>query len=79
MPLSASSTRTNSSNFAAAEDALRNRQVLMHGEVQTSSSMFRKKKEYLVLTESQLMRFKSQQKAAEAFTTYVSITWFQQR
>jgi hypothetical protein len=37
--------------------------------------MFRKKKEYLVLTESHLMRFKSQHKASEAFSTYSSLAY----
>ncbi|KAK4992021.1 hypothetical protein LTR50_001417 [Elasticomyces elasticus] len=41
--------------------------VLHHGEVQTSSSMFRKKKEYLVLTETHLVRCKNQGKASETF------------
>lgn len=74
-PLSATSTlnKTLSTNWTPTEDTQRNRQVLHHGEVQTSSSMFRKKKEYLVLTETHLMRFKNQQKAAEAFPTYVLV------
>ncbi|RFU35894.1 hypothetical protein B7463_g460, partial [Scytalidium lignicola] len=41
--------------------------VLHHGEVQTTSGMFRKKKEYLVLTDTHLVRFKSQSKASEIF------------
>lgn len=41
--------------------------VLLHGEVQTSAGMFRKKKEYLVLTETHMIRFKSQARAAEMF------------
>ena len=41
--------------------------VLYHGEVQTESGMFRKKKEYLVLTDSHLIRFKSQSRASETF------------
>jgi hypothetical protein len=41
--------------------------VLHHGEVQTTSGMFRKKKEYLVLTETHLVRFKSQSRASEVF------------
>ena len=45
------------------------RAVLRHGEVQTSGGMFRKRKEYLVLTDKQLLRFKSQSRAAEAFPT----------
>jgi len=41
--------------------------VLYHGEVQTTSGMFRKKKEYLVLTDTHLVRFKSQSRASEIF------------
>lgn len=41
--------------------------VLYHGEIQTTSGMFRKKKEYLVLTETHLVRFKSQSRARETF------------
>lgn len=41
--------------------------VLHHGEVQTTSGMFRKKKEYLVLTDTHLIRFKSQSRASDAF------------
>jgi hypothetical protein len=43
------------------------RSVLHHGEVQTTSGMFRKKKEYLVLTDTHLVRFKSQSRAAEVY------------
>ncbi len=66
-PLSATSTRSNGLGEYLG-DEVRDRQVLHHGEVQTSSSMFRKKKEYLVLTESHLLRFKSYAKAAESFS-----------
>jgi hypothetical protein len=66
-PLSSVSTRLSSNSFG--DETLPNRQVLLYGEVQTSSSMFRKKKEYLVLTETHLIRFKTHQKAAEAFST----------
>ena len=48
------------------------RNVLYHGEVQISSSKFRKKRDYLVLTSSNLVRFKSLQKAAENFPGYTS-------
>jgi len=41
--------------------------VRHHGEVQTTSGMFRKKKEYLVLTDTHLIRYKSQSRAAETF------------
>ncbi|KAF2205843.1 leucine rich repeat protein-like protein [Delitschia confertaspora ATCC 74209] len=66
LPLSATSARTAMSR-GSVDDVGRIRGVIQHGEVQTSSSMFRKKKEYLVLTETQLIRFKSHQKAAETF------------
>lgn len=43
------------------------RSVLHHGEVQTTGGVFRKRKEYLVLTDKHLIRFKSQSKASEVF------------
>jgi hypothetical protein len=43
--------------------------VLYHGEIQTTSGMFRKKKEYLVLTDTHLIRFKSQSRASETFSS----------
>ncbi|KAF1981160.1 leucine rich repeat protein-like protein [Aulographum hederae CBS 113979] len=45
----------------------RSKNVIHHGEVQTGSSVFRKKMEYVVLTSTHLVRFKSQQKAYEAY------------
>jgi hypothetical protein len=64
-PLSTTSTRS-SIGLDFLDDSY-SRAVLQHGEVQTSGSMFRKKKEYLVLTETHLIRFKSYTKAADAF------------
>lgn len=46
--------------------------VLHHGEVQTTGGVFRKKKEYLVLTNSHLLRFKNQSKASESFPSIPS-------
>lgn len=67
-PLTATSTKAPSVNWGDGEGSTgRTRIVLHHGEVQTSSSMFRKKKEYLVLTETHILRYKSQGKAAESF------------
>ena len=66
-PLSASSTRNSTIFGEYLWEDVHDLQVLQHGEVQTSSSMFRKKKEYLVLTEKHLVRFKNQAKAIEAF------------
>lgn len=71
-PLSATSTRTSTGFGVFLGEDTRLGQVLHYGEVQTSSSMFRKKKEFLVLTEKHLIRYKSQSKAAEAFPSYVS-------
>lgn len=58
-PLSATSTHTSAGFGEYLGEDIRDRQVVHHGEVQTSSSMFRKKKEYLVLTEKHLVRFKT--------------------
>jgi hypothetical protein len=46
--------------------------VLHHGEVQTTSGLFRKKKEYLVLTDTHLIHYKSQSRASEAFPSITS-------
>ncbi|KAL9104411.1 MAG: hypothetical protein Q9163_000616 [Psora crenata] len=42
-------------------------QVLLHGEVQTASGMFRKRCQYLVLTDTHLIKFRSRGRAAETF------------
>lgn len=41
--------------------------VLHHGEIQTTGGMWRKKSQFLVLTNTHLVRFKNQKKAAEVF------------
>lgn len=41
--------------------------ILHHGEVQTTGGMWRKKSQYLVLTDTHLIRFKNQGKAADVF------------
>ena len=41
--------------------------LLHHGEVQMAGSMFRKKGQYLVLTNAYLLRFKNQNQASEVF------------
>ncbi|CAK4017834.1 Hypothetical predicted protein [Lecanosticta acicola] len=67
-PLSATSSKAPSLSLENAIDGMPpSKSVLVHGEVQTSAGMFRKKKEYLVLTEVHLIRYKSQHKAAETF------------
>ncbi|THX10744.1 leucine rich repeat protein [Aureobasidium pullulans] len=66
-PLTATSSRTPSINWADFDNShFGKRLVLHHGEVQTSSSMFRKKKEYLVLTDTHILRYKNQSKAADS-------------
>lgn len=41
--------------------------LLYHGQVQTTIGLFRKKKEYLVLTDTHLIRFKSLSRALDVF------------
>ena len=41
--------------------------VLHHGETQATGGLFRKRKEYLVLTDSHLLRFKSYSRAVDMF------------
>lgn len=55
---------------ALGEQTSPSQEVIHHGEVQTSSSMFRKKKDYLVLTETHIVRMKSLSKAIDAFPVY---------
>lgn len=63
------SSRAPSVNWADTDSMnARSKLVLHHGEVQTSSSMFRKKKEYLALTETHILRYKSQSKASESLS-----------
>ena len=68
-PLSSTPSSATSLGFAdgGMEGLTRVRTVLRHGEVQTSAGVFRKKKEYLVLMDTHLVRYKSQAKAAEVF------------
>jgi hypothetical protein len=68
-PMSAASSTAPSIGLpdSDVEVAAHPKTVLLHGEVQTSAGMFRKKKEYLVLTEAHILRYKSQSKAAETF------------
>ncbi|KAF2095237.1 RNI-like protein [Rhizodiscina lignyota] len=69
-PRTASSSHAPSDHFAGTPDSSGrcSKHVIHHGEVQTSNSLFRKKREYLVLTETHLYKLKSQQKANEMFS-----------
>ncbi|PYH48252.1 uncharacterized protein BP01DRAFT_363418 [Aspergillus saccharolyticus JOP 1030-1] len=46
--------------------------ILHHGEIQITGGMWRKKSHYLVLTDTHLVRFKSQSKAADMFPSIPS-------
>ena len=69
-------TKTESKTSSMSEDydlagetqrGLFGNSILHHGEVQTMGGMFRKRNHYLVLTETHLLRFKTQAKAAEMY------------
>ncbi|KAL6719615.1 hypothetical protein ACLMJK_001536 [Lecanora helva] len=62
-----SSTPTSIRSTYSAPDSAYGSNVLHHGEVQTSGGMFRKKSLYFVLTDTHLLRFKSQSRAAQLF------------
>lgn len=73
-PKSTTSTKAPSVNWGEPVEALaKSRNVLFHGEVITRSTMLSKKTEYLVLTETHLVRFKSVHKAAETFSGCVPL------
>jgi hypothetical protein len=63
----ASSTNEDSDLPGYMQAGLFGNSVLHHGEVQTVGGMFRKRSYYLVLTETHLLRFKGQAKAAEIY------------
>lgn len=64
--LGRTSSKPASVNEEDAVDVLGN-VVLHHGEAQTTGGMFRKKNQYLVLTDTHLVRFRSQGRASEMF------------
>ena len=47
-------------------------QVLLHGDVQTASGVFRKKSQYLVLTDNHLVKFRNQSRASDIFPSIPS-------
>ncbi|KAK5144013.1 hypothetical protein LTR04_001704, partial [Oleoguttula sp. CCFEE 6159] len=68
-PLTATSSKAPSINWGDTDGMGGHaRTVYHHGEVQTSSGMFRRKREYLVLTDTQLVRCKNQAKASDMFS-----------
>ncbi|KAF2720589.1 hypothetical protein K431DRAFT_226152 [Polychaeton citri CBS 116435] len=68
-PLSATPSISLSQADGSADIFPLSTNVLHHGEVQTSSGLLRKRKEYVVVTDSALHRFKSQGKASEVFSS----------
>ena len=66
--LSRTSSQPSSINlYSELLSTLTSAQVLLHGDVQTSSSVFRKKSQYLVLTDTHLVKVRSQSRASEVF------------
>ena len=64
--------RTNSKHSSLNEEPsslldVANMIVLHHGEVQMTGGVFRKKTQYLVLTNTHILRFKSKERASEVF------------
>lgn len=65
------STPTSVHSISLAQE-LSQSEVFHHGEVQTASGMFRKKNQYLVLTDTHLVRLKNQARASELFPSIPS-------
>lgn len=65
-------TSTPTSTYSEKLNDISGSEVLHHGEVQTAGSMFRKKSQYFVLTETHLVRFKSQARASDVFPSIPS-------
>ena len=69
-------TRTTSvhsiNSFTEPVTQLAASQVLLHGDVQTSSGVFRKKSQYLVLTDTHLVKTRSLARASEIFPSITS-------
>ena len=69
-PAGTSPTPSSSLQLLSSYDAsitAAERRVLHHGEVQLAGGMFRKKSQYLVLTDKHLVRFKSRSRASDVF------------
>jgi hypothetical protein len=66
-PLSASVGSLGDESLISPRNGIWSSSILHHGEIQTTGGMWRKKSQYLVLTDTHLVRFKNQSKAADAF------------
>lgn len=66
-PMSASVGSLGDETSGSPRNVIWSSAILHHGEVQSTGGMWRKKSQYLVLTDTHLIRFKNQSKAADAF------------
>lgn len=66
-PMSASVGSLGDESSSSPRNGIWSSAILHHGEVQSTGGMWRKKSQYLVLTDTHLIRFKNQSKAADAF------------
>ncbi|CAG8373752.1 unnamed protein product [Penicillium salamii] len=66
-PLSASVVSMDDAHPPTTRNGIWSSTMLHHGEVQTTGGMWRKKSQYLVLTDTHIIRFKNQSKAADVF------------
>lgn len=57
---------------ASTPNVIYGTKVLNHGEIQTAGGVFRKKSAYFVLTDTHLVRFKSQERALDTFPSIPS-------
>lgn len=77
-PRDTSSTALSSSlhsiNSHDASVTAAERRICHHGEVQLAGGMFRKKSQYLVLTDKHLVRFKSRSRASDVFPSIPAST-----
>ncbi|KAJ5139256.1 uncharacterized protein N7515_004104 [Penicillium bovifimosum] len=68
-PLSASPSVGDEQSMNGPRNGIWSSAILHHGEVQMTGGMWRKKSQYLVLTDTHIIRFKNQSKAADVFSS----------
>ena len=66
-PLTRTSSQPSVHSQSEYPSGLATSKVLLNGDVQTASGVFRKRSQYLVLTETHLVKFRSQSRASEVF------------
>lgn len=70
--LSASVGSVEDQSIVSPRNGIWSSAILHYGEIQTTGGMWKRKSQYLVLTDTHLVRFKSQSKAADAFPSIPS-------